>query len=78
MTNQDIARIFLHISEILDIQGENAFKVRSYVRAAQTVEGLTYDLYSLKGTGDLPKLPGIGEGIAKKLMELIDTGRLQY
>jgi len=78
MTNQEIARILLHISEILDIQGENTFKVRSYVKAAQTVEGLTYDFSSLKGKEEIPKLSGIGEGIAKKLKEIIDTEGLRY
>jgi DNA polymerase (family 10) len=78
MTNQEIAQILTHISQILDIQGENPFKIRAYVKASQTVSSLTYPLASMDETGKISKLPGIGEGIAKKLTELLQTGKLQY
>ncbi|MDZ7295055.1 MAG: helix-hairpin-helix domain-containing protein, partial [candidate division KSB1 bacterium] len=78
MTNHEIARILLHIADILDIQGENPFKVRAYVRAAQTLEGLTYEVSTLADPGQLRELPGIGEAIAKKITELLTTGSLRY
>ena len=78
MTNQEIAQILVHISEILDIQGENSFKIRAYIKAAQTVEGLTYQLSSLEDKDKIKGLPGIGEGIAKKIKELLETGKLKY
>jgi len=78
MTNQEIATILVHISEILDIQGENPFKIRAYIKAAQTLEGLTYELSSLEDKGKIKGLPGIGEGIAKKIKELLETGKLKY
>lgn len=78
MTNQEIADILVHISEILDIQGENPFKIRAYIRAAETVEGLTYELSSLEDKSGLKELPGIGEAIAKKITELLETGKLKY
>jgi len=78
MTNQEIATILVHISEILDIQGENPFKIRAYIKASQTIENLTYQLSSLEDKGKIKGLPGIGEGIAKKLKELLETGTLKY
>ncbi len=78
MTNQEIARILVHISEILNIQGENPFKIRAYIKASQTIEGLTYELSSLEDKNKIAKLPGIGGGIAKKIMELLETGELKY
>ena len=78
MTNQEIGRILVHISQILDIKGENPFKIRAYIKAAQTVENLTYQLSSLKDKSSVAKLPGVGEGIAKKIRELLETGELAY
>ncbi len=78
MTNQEIAQILRHISQILGIQGENPFKIRAYVKAAQTIEHLTDDLTCLKEGGRISELPGIGERITKKIDELLETGRLGY
>jgi DNA polymerase (family 10) len=78
MTNQEIAEILVHISQILDIQGENPFKIRAYIKASQTIENLTYQLSSLEDKDKIMELPGIGEGIAKKIKELLDTGKLKY
>ena len=78
MTNQEIARIFVHISEILDIQGANPFKIRAYIKASQTIESLTYELSSLEDKDQTVKLPGIGKGIGQKIKELLETGKLKY
>jgi DNA polymerase (family 10) len=78
MTNQEIAEILVQISEILDIQGENPFKIRAYIKASQTIENLTYQLSSLEDKDKIMELPGIGEGIAKKIKELLETGKLKY
>ncbi|MDH4223196.1 MAG: DNA polymerase/3'-5' exonuclease PolX [candidate division Zixibacteria bacterium] len=77
MNNQDIARIFYSIAEILEIQGENPFKIRAYIKAAQTVESYTKELSEIKDTEELKDLPGIGEKIALKIKELLETGKLE-
>lgn len=77
-TNREIAAILLHISQILDIQGENPFKVRAYIRAYEILEGLGYELSLLEDKSKIPKLVGIGEGIGKKISELLLTGSLKY
>ncbi len=78
MTNQEIADILNHIAQILEVQGENPFKIRAYIRASQTIAGLTQPLVSLDERGEMSRLPGIGEGISKKIAELLQTGKLQY
>jgi DNA polymerase (family 10) len=78
MTNQELADIFDHIADILDIQGENPFKVRAYKKAAQTLENLTTQITSVEELEKLGKLPGIGEAITKKIKELLQTGKLNY
>jgi DNA polymerase (family 10) len=77
MHNFDIARIFNEIADILEVKGENAFKIRAYRKAALTIETLTQDLKVMAergGVKELKKIPGIGEGIAKKILEIAETG----
>ncbi|MGC9444412.1 MAG: DNA polymerase/3'-5' exonuclease PolX [Candidatus Methanospirareceae archaeon] len=77
MHNLDIARIFNEIADILEVQAENAFKIRAYRKAALTIETLTQDLTVIAergGVKELKKIPGIGEGIAKKIVEIAETG----
>ncbi|MBW2152432.1 MAG: DNA polymerase/3'-5' exonuclease PolX [Deltaproteobacteria bacterium] len=78
ITNQQIADMLTHISQILSIKGENPFKIRAYVKAAQTIESLTDQLAAFEDKEKISKLPGIGEGIAKKLKEFLETGKLKY
>lgn len=81
MTNIEIARIFQSIAEILSIQGENPFRIRAYERAAVTIEGLPQelsDVYKAGGVKGLREIPGIGEDLAAKIIELTDTGELKY
>jgi DNA polymerase (family 10) len=77
-SNQEIADILNHIAEILSVQGENPFKIRAYTKASQTIQNLAYPLSSLGDMSKIAELPGIGEGIAKKMDELLKTGRLKY
>ncbi|MHC1623568.1 MAG: DNA polymerase/3'-5' exonuclease PolX [Candidatus Methanospirareceae archaeon] len=77
MLNLDIARIFGEIADILEVKGENTFKIRAYRKAALTIETLTQDLKTIAergGVKELKKIPGIGEGIAKKIVEIAETG----
>lgn len=78
MTNREIVDILQHIARILEIQGENPFKIRAYRKAADTIGGLTVELSAMEDPKDLRDLPGIGEAIAKKIQELLDTGRLAF
>ena len=73
--NADIARVFDEIADLLEIQGENPFRIRAYRNAARTVNELPRDLkVLLDGGADLPKLPGVGEDLAEKIQEICGSG----
>jgi DNA polymerase (family 10) len=78
LQNQDIAQIFYEIADILEMQGENSFRIRSYRNAASAIENLTEDLTSIHKKGALKEIPGIGESIAQKIEEMINTGKCKF
>jgi len=75
MTNKEIAREFQTLAKVMEYQGENTFKIRSYDRAYNTLRKLDDDL-SLKSTAELQEIDGIGKAISLKIREIIDTGKL--
>lgn len=78
MTKEEVAQVLEEIGELLDIKGENPFKVRAYHNAARALAGADRDIGDLVATGDLRTIKGIGEGIAEKIAELVKTGHLKY
>jgi DNA polymerase (family X) len=78
MKNQVIADAFYLIADLLDLKGEMFFKTRAYRMAAQTIESLDDDIETIIQQGTLESIPGIGEALAKKITELVQTGRLEY
>jgi len=73
--NADIAAVFEEIADLLEIRGDNPFRIRAYRNAARTVGELGQDLAALVARGrDLPKLPGIGADLAGKIAEIGRTG----
>lgn len=71
-----IAQVLRDFGAILQIQGENPFKVRAYDVAADRIAGLMRDVGELVEKGELEQLPGIGPAMAKKIAELVTTGHL--
>lgn len=78
MNNEDVAAALNEIAELLELKNESAFRVRAYQNAAKALGGLPEDVRQLVAAGELKHVRGIGEGIAKKIAELIDTGHIQY
>ncbi len=80
--NQEIAQTLSEIANLLDIQGENPFRIRAYRKAALVISNLPQPLsriFTQEGEKGLEGLPGIGKNIAQKVIELLQTGRLaQY
>ena len=73
--NAEIAQMFDQAAELLEIQGENPFRVRAYRRAARVVEALPQSVRSMLSTGsDLSELPGIGKDLAEKIADIVDRG----
>ncbi len=74
MENAEIARVLSEIADVLELTGGSPFKVRAYRRAAQVVDVSPGAVSELWREGQLAELPGIGEHIAAKIGELVDTG----
>jgi DNA polymerase (family X) len=73
--NAEVAAMFDQAAELLEIEGENQFRVRAYRRAARVIEGLPQSVKSLLSAGrDLSELPGIGKDLAGKIAEIVQTG----
>ncbi len=73
--NADIAAIFEEIADLLEIQGENPFRIRAYRNAARQMEAMGVPAADLLARGeDLTELPGIGEDLAAKIKEIVKTG----
>jgi DNA polymerase (family 10) len=74
--NAEIAALFDQAAELLEIGGENQFRVRAYRRAARVIEGLPKAAGALLKSGrDLSELPGIGRDLAGKIADIVKTGR---
>jgi len=78
MKNKLIAEIFKDIAEILEIRGENFFKIRAYEKAAQNIESLSEDIEAFAKDDRLKDIPGIGKDLKEKIKEIIFTGKLKY
>ena len=78
MTNSQIADIFYELSKLLEIKGDNPFKIRAYINAADTIKGYGVSIEKMLKEGqDLTKIPSIGKEIAKKIEEIVKTGKLR-
>lgn len=73
--NREIAQIFSQMADILEIRGDNPFKIRAYRRGALNVEGLTKSVEDLTPE-ELMDIPGIGEELAAKIEEYVRTGSM--
>ena len=78
MRNLELADIFDRIADMLEIKGENPFKVNAYRKVVLTLENLPEDIEQIHRNGKLRNIPGVGEKIAKRIEELLETGKLTY
>ncbi|RKY33912.1 MAG: DNA polymerase/3'-5' exonuclease PolX [Candidatus Omnitrophota bacterium] len=79
MKNKLVADIFREIAKLLELKGENPFRIRAYEKASQNIESLTQDVEVFAKENKLTSLPGIGQDLANKIKEIIKTGTLtQY
>lgn len=64
------------MASLLEMRGENPYRVRAYRKAAQVINELTEDIESVATRDGLKDLPGIGKDLAAKIQEIIRTGTL--
>ena len=76
-TNEDISQLFENMATLLEMKGDLIFKIRSYQRAARTIENLSFSLEQAVIDGmKLKTIPGIGDAISNKIQELVTTGKV--
>src|SRR5213075_3085715 len=78
MDKATIADVLEKIATLLELKGENPFKIRAYTNAARSLETFGGNLSNLQDEEALAKIPGIGKSIAEKIKELAATGSLKY
>ncbi|MGA2139289.1 MAG: DNA polymerase/3'-5' exonuclease PolX [Verrucomicrobiia bacterium] len=78
MDKKEIAGIFEEIGALLELRGDNPFRVRAYYNAARMIDGLQEDLGTLIKEARLTDIKGIGKDLAGKITELYTTDRLQF
>jgi len=78
LTRDDLAETLRRIAQLLELRGDNPFKIRAYRNGAETVEAFPGDIVGRAADNDLAGIAGIGDAIAAKLHELASTGRLEF
>lgn len=79
MTKNEIADILTEIGTLLELKGENPFKVRAYQTGARALEAIEEaELGKLVANGEIESVKGIGEALGKKIVELSTTGKLEF
>ena len=75
--NGEVARLLREMGDLLELQGENGFKVVAYRKAARSVESMKTDLEEVSRGGGLESIPGVGKAIAAKIDEYLKTGKIE-
>lgn len=77
MDNEEIARRFNRMASLMEVRGEDSFRIRSYRMAAEAIETWPTPMQNIAaqdGLAGLLEIPGVGKALAGKIIELIDTG----
>ncbi|MBD3226322.1 MAG: DNA polymerase/3'-5' exonuclease PolX [Caldithrix sp.] len=78
LNRKDITKILEEIGTLLELRGENPFKIRAYFNAARTIETMQQDVLELIKNGKISEVKGIGKAISEKLGELVEKGYSPY
>jgi DNA polymerase (family X) len=76
--NAEIAAMLNRVADLLEIKGENFFKIRAYREAVRQLDNLTSEVEDLIHQGTLKDVPGIGPAIEQKITEYVTTGQLEF
>ncbi len=76
MKNREIAAIFDSLADILEIRGDNVFRVSSYRRSSRIIGDLAVDVADLVESGEILNISGIGKGTAGQIEEYLRTGKI--
>ena len=78
LTNRQVADVFQAIADSMEILGEDRFRIQAYRRASDALADLPKPLAAYRKRDELSGIPGVGKAIADKIVELLDTGQLQF
>ncbi len=76
MKNKEIAEMFASMADVMEIQGDNPFRVNSYRKVADALGDLGEDIEDVAAAGRIESIPGIGKSSAEKIREYLETGRM--
>jgi DNA polymerase (family X) len=78
MNNRELSDTFNLIGDLLELKGENIYKILAYRKAADSLINLGRDVNEVWKAGELNSIPGVGKAIAEKIEELLSTGKLEF
>ncbi len=78
MNNNALAEIFDNIARLLELDGDNPFRIRAYSNAARNIRALSEDVALIAGRGELEKIPGIGSDLSQKIQEYLRTDKIKF
>jgi DNA polymerase (family X) len=78
ITNREIADTFETVADMLQIKGESIHRVLAYRNAALSIRELGRDIHVIAAEGKLEEIPSIGETLAAKIQEMLDTNKLEF
>jgi DNA polymerase (family 10) len=78
MRNKEIGALFDEIADILELRGENRFRINAYRRGAQSLTHASRDVEELARGDSLSSIPGIGKDLSAKILEYLETGTIRY
>jgi DNA polymerase (family 10) len=78
LTNAELARVFHEIGDMLEVKGELVFKTVAYHRAADAIAHSPIEVARAYVSGTPPRIAGVGDAIAAKIVELARTGRMEF
>src|SRR5207253_2652082 len=78
MRNAEVAAMLNRVADLLEIKGENFFKIRAYREAVRQLDNLTTEVEELIHEGKLKDVPGIGPAIEQKITEFVTSGQLEF
>jgi len=77
MDNEQIARRFNRMASLMEIRGEDQFRLRSYRMAAEAIETWPTEMEKIvseQGAAGLQEIPGVGKALAGKIVDLVERG----
>jgi DNA polymerase (family 10) len=77
MKNKEIAAVFSSLADILEIRGEDQFRINAFRRVSRIIDDLSTDVADLVESGEVLKVSGIGKGTAGAIEEYLETGKIK-